>query len=108
MVIVNESAAARFWPGESAIDQHLRLPIVPDERPRRVIAVVRDIPVTRQSDSTPVIYTSYLQQPLRYPQPGANMLGRMTFMVRTTGDPMALLPAARRVVARTSAGASMA
>jgi putative ABC transport system permease protein len=99
VVIVNESAAARFWPGERAIDQRLRLPVVPEERPRRVIAVVRDIPVTRQSDSTPVIYTSYLQQPLHYPQPGANMLGRMTFMVRTTGDPMTLLPAARRVVA---------
>jgi putative ABC transport system permease protein len=100
VAIVNETAAARFWPGESPLNQRLRLTIVPEERPRRVIAVVRDIPLTRQSDPTPVIYTPYLQQPLHYPQPGANMLGRMTFMVRTTGDdPLALVPAARRVVA---------
>jgi putative ABC transport system permease protein len=31
--------------------------------------------------------------------PGANMLGRMAFMVRSTGDPVALVPAVRRVVA---------
>jgi putative ABC transport system permease protein len=99
VAIVNESAAARFWPGESALDRRLTLTIVPDERPRRVIAVVRNIPLTRQSDPVPVVYTPYLQQPVRYPQPGANMLGRMTFMVRTTGDPMTLLPAAQRVVA---------
>jgi predicted lysophospholipase L1 biosynthesis ABC-type transport system permease subunit len=64
-----------------------------------VIALVSDIPLARQSDPAPVVYTSYLQQPRYYPQPGATLLGRMTFMVRTTGDPMRLLPAARRVVA---------
>ena len=61
--------------------------------------MVRDIPLTRQGDPAPVIYASYLQQPARYPQPGANMFGQMTFMLRSTGDPMRLLPDARRVVA---------
>ncbi|HEX5109156.1 MAG TPA: ABC transporter permease [Vicinamibacterales bacterium] len=99
VAIVNQSAAVRFWRGENPIGRQLRLPSVPDERPRTVIAVVRDIPLTRQGDPAPVVYTSYLQQPVNYPQPGANMLGRMTFMVRTTGDPIDMLPAARRLVA---------
>ena len=34
----------------------------------------------------------------RHPQP-VTMFGQMMFMVRATGDPMSLLPAARRVVA---------
>ena len=63
-----------------------------------MIGVVRDIPLTLQGELRPVVYTSYLQQPLRHPQP-VNMFGQMMFMVRTTGDPMSLLPAARRVVA---------
>jgi putative ABC transport system permease protein len=99
VVIVNQSAATRFWHGENPIGRRLRLPGVPDERARTVIAVVRDIPLSRQGDPAPVIYTSYLQQPLNYPQPGASMLGRMTFMVRTAGDPSSVLPAARRIVA---------
>jgi len=99
VVIVNQSAAVRFWRGENPIGRHLRLPGVPDERPRTVIAVVRDIPLTRQGDPAPVIYASYLQQPANYPQPGATMFGRMTFMVRTSGNPMSVLPEARRLVA---------
>jgi putative ABC transport system permease protein len=98
VAVVNESAARLFWPGEDPLGRLLRLPHVPDERPREVVGVVRDIPLTRQGDPTPVIYASYLQQPGHYPQPGANMFGRMTFMLRTTGDPMRTLPAARHVV----------
>jgi putative ABC transport system permease protein len=30
--------------------------------------------------------------------PGANLVGQMVFMIRSAGDPMSLLPAARRVV----------
>ena len=100
VVIVNESAARRFWPGQRAVGRGLRLSSVPDERPREVIAVVRDIPLTRQGDLRPVIYASYLQQPSNHPQPGVAMFGQMTFMVRTAGDPLSLLPAARRAIAQ--------
>ena len=98
VAVVNESAANRFWPGQNPVGRRFTMPGVPDEQPREVIGVVRDIPLTLQGELRPVVYASYLQQPLRHPQP-VTMFGQMMFMVRATGDPMSLLPAARRVVA---------
>jgi putative ABC transport system permease protein len=101
VAIVNESAARRFWPGEDPIGKQFRMPVVPDERPRTVVGVIRDIPLTvQQRTQQPAIYTPYFQQPTHYPLPGANMFGRMVFMVRTAGEPAQILPAARRIVAR--------
>ena len=98
VVIVNESAAHRFWPGEDPLGRELTILNSPEERPRKIIGIVRDIPLTLQGDLRPVIYTSFLQQPTHYPVPGANMFGQMVFMVRSAGDPFSLLPQARRVV----------
>jgi len=98
VAILNESAANRFWPGVDPVGRQFTMLGVPDERPREVIGVVRDIPLTLQGELRPVIYTSFLQQPLRHPQP-VTMFGQMMFMVRTTGDPISLLSGARRVVA---------
>jgi predicted permease len=97
VAVVNESAAHRFWPGGDPLGRYFTIPDVPDERPRQVIGVVRDIPLTLQGELRPVIYTSYLQQPRRHPRP-VNMFGQMMFMVRTTGDAMSVLSSARRVV----------
>jgi predicted lysophospholipase L1 biosynthesis ABC-type transport system permease subunit len=100
VAIINEAAARELWPGRDPIGRMLRLPLVPDEAPREVIGVVRDIPLRlRQIEALPTVFTPYLQQPPRVPQAGANMFGRMTFMMRSNGDPTALLPAARQVVA---------
>jgi putative ABC transport system permease protein len=100
VAVVNESAARQLWPGVDPIGRQLTIVGVPEERPREVVGVVADIPLAvPQQDARPVIYLSYLQQPGWYPLPGANLFGSMTFMIRTAGDPMALVPAARRVVA---------
>jgi predicted lysophospholipase L1 biosynthesis ABC-type transport system permease subunit len=96
VAIVNESAAHRFWPGVNPVGRQFAIPN--DGRPRTVIGVVRDIPLTLQGEVRPVVYTSFLQQPTRYPV-GSNMFGQMMFMIRTSGDPMTVVPSARRVVA---------
>ncbi|HEY1304602.1 MAG TPA: ABC transporter permease [Vicinamibacterales bacterium] len=98
VAIVNESAAHRFWPGVNPVGRQFTIPNVPAERPRTVVGIVRDIPLTLRGELRPVIYTPFLQQPTRYPT-GTTMFGQMVFMVRTSGDPMNLLPSARRVVA---------
>ena len=99
VAVVNETMARRLWTGEDPIGKRVTLDIVPDEQPREIVGVVRDIPVRRGEPAEPAIYTSYLQQPLRYGGQFANMLGQMTFYVRATADPMNLVPEIRRTVA---------
>ena len=101
VAIVNEAAAQRFWPGQDPIGRRLRLDLVPDEPPREVVGVVRNIPITRnQIDPQPAIYTSYLQQPGRYGGSWGGMFGHMMFAARTAGDPLALGAAVRHAVAQ--------
>jgi len=98
VAIINESAANRFWPDSDPLGQTFTILNSPEERPRTVIGIVRDIPLTLEGELRPAIYTSYLQQPAGHPSLGVNIFGQMIFMVRSTGDPMSLLPAVRRVV----------
>jgi putative ABC transport system permease protein len=100
VVVVNQAAARLFWPNQNPIGRRLTIDVVPDEQVREVIGVVPDIPV-RHGETTPqpVIYASYHQQPSRYRGPYGGMFGQMTFMLRGPGNPLALVPAARRAVA---------
>jgi len=100
VAIINESMARRFWPGEDPIGKRLTLSVVSGERPREIVGIVRDIPTRRdRAEPQPVIYASYLQQSPAYRGPIANMFGQMTFLLRTSGDPLSLVPAARSSVA---------
>jgi len=104
VAVVNETAAHYLWPGADPIGRQLRLTDVPDERPRQVIALVPDVPLAiPQERATPAIYLPYLQQPDRYPLPGANRLGQMTFMIRTAGEPRMLVPAVQQALHRVDA-----
>jgi putative ABC transport system permease protein len=100
VAVVNETMARRYWPGEDVIGRQFVIDTLPDERPRQIVGVVRDIPTRReQTLEEPVFYTSYLQQPARARAPWAGIGGRMTFVVRAVGDPARLVPDVRRAVA---------
>ena len=100
VAVINETMARRFWPGEDPIGKRLTLAVVSGEQPREIVGVVRDIPLRRtQAEMDPVIYASYLQQSRAYRGPNANMFGQMTFLLRSSGDPMSLVPAVRSAVA---------
>jgi putative ABC transport system permease protein len=99
VAIVNETAARRLWPGEDPIGRQLTFAGIPEERPREVVGLMRDIPTrSRQTVAEPVIYVPYLQHPLK--QNGySNLYGGMTFLLRAPGNPMSLAPAVRQAVA---------
>jgi putative ABC transport system permease protein len=105
VVVVNETAARRFWPdlkmNQQAIGKRIIVDAMPDERPREVVGVVRDIPTrTQQQAQDAVVYVPYTQHPRKI-GPWGNLLGQMTYLVRVSSnrDPLSLVPAARRAAA---------
>src|SRR5262249_51800891 len=99
VAIINETAARRFWPGQDPIGKRFRLDTAPEEHLREVVGLAPDIPTRgRQTAADAVIYLPYLQHPLRS-GPSGNMFGVMTFVLRSPGDPMSLVPALRQAVA---------
>jgi putative ABC transport system permease protein len=92
--------ARRFWPNEDPIGKHVRVDLSPEDQPREIIAIVHDTPANpQQKAQQPAIYVPFFQA-------GRHCIGTMnflrfqlTFLLRTPGDPMSLLPALRRAVA---------
>ena len=93
VILVNETLARQQWPKDDPIGQRLTLTYYPnDEEPQReIVGVVGDkIPFRGASEVPPLIYVLHRQQAARQ---RASLEGRrtvMTFIVRTTGDPLAL------------------
>jgi predicted permease len=92
VVLVNEAAAAEFWPGADPVGKFIELPIGDGEgadqaRRLAVAGVVEDMLDVGPRQPTPAMV--YF--------PGAR--GReFDLVVRTAGDPLALAPAVRRAV----------
>ena len=96
-VLINETLAKRFFPGEDPIGQHLKMgarqqPLdATDVRGlpiwSEVIGVVSDIKSLHpQPEALPEVYQSYWQWPMQSP----------TVLVRTTADPATIADAIRR------------
>ncbi len=86
-VIINRAMADRFWKGEDALGKRFKFFGDPDFR--QVVGVVENTKVfTLGEDPQPVAY-----MPLRQAYEPA-----MTLIVRTSGDPQALVPTVRREI----------
>jgi putative ABC transport system permease protein len=100
VIIVNQTLARRFFPTEDPIGKRLTLDFVPDEKPRQIIAVTGDITLNRLQDKqTPLVYVPYTQQTPRWVGPYWYDRSGMYFLLRTSGNPLGIVGAARRVVA---------
>lgn len=92
VVIVNATLARRLWPAGDPLGQTLQIKGEPAAR--TVVGLAADRP-TREG-LRPFLYYPLSQL---YPWPGSAHV----LLVRTTGDPLALLPAARREAASVDA-----
>ncbi|HEX7173828.1 MAG TPA: ABC transporter permease [Pyrinomonadaceae bacterium] len=86
VVIVNETLARRYWPGESAVGKKLIVLRLSKPVAREVVGVVGDVRHTGlDSEPRPELFLHSLQNPF----------GSMTFVVRTTPEPSTLLQAVK-------------
>jgi len=92
VAIITEEAARRFWPNDDPLGKRIRIHVSMGTREglREIVGVVGDVR-TRALDQAapPVVYVPHAQY-------GSD---EMTVIVRSTGDPLALLPAVRTQLA---------
>jgi putative ABC transport system permease protein len=95
VVVINESAARRYWPNEDPIGQ--RISIGADADWREIVGVVGD---TRHegldADADPA---AYLPQHQRFESLGAGFPRTATLVIRTSGDAASVAPLIRTAVA---------
>jgi putative ABC transport system permease protein len=109
VAVINEAMAERFWPGQDPIGRRIRLDAVPDERPREVVAVVGNTPLSRwERASTPMLYLPHAQQLLTYRAPYGGMRLQMTFVMRINEHPDTIVRQVRRAVAEVDPAAPVA
>lgn len=99
VVMLSESAARHYWPGEDPVGKRLRM----GANSKTLLTVVGVVPDTRYRDlreARPSIYFPLLQS--IFPFMPANLA------IRTSGPPAELVPAIRRVIGETSSGVALA
>jgi predicted permease len=96
VVLVNETAAKRYWPGEDPVGRPVSVGQGGFWNDTAYVAgVVGDVRFgTLDSLPAPDVYLSYYQSPR----------GRMMMFVRTAGDPRSIVAAARREIAALAPG----
>ena len=88
VVVINETMARRFWPGESPVGK--RITIWRDEKfPREVVGVVGDTRSEPGEPAGPQMYVPYAQD--------ANW-GSLSLVVRSSVEPASLVAAARNEI----------
>jgi len=99
VAIVNETMARRFFAKDDPIGKKIRVDLSPEDQPREVIAVVKDIPASHpQTRQDPAIFIPFVQAAAHSTGPHTGLHMQMTFLLRTQGDPMNALPAVRGAV----------
>ena len=82
VVIINQRMADRYWPGQNALGKRIQI----DEKWRTVTGVVANSIAYNLNEETPVLVYYPTQQASTY---------RKFVMVRTSGDPLSIVPSVR-------------
>ena len=100
VAIINQTMARTFWPNEDPIGKHVTMDLVPEERPREIIAIVGDVKVSRfQTAPQPVMYVPHAQRPARYRGPYQWTRNYMSYLIRPSGDAKTVIPEIRKAMA---------
>src|SRR5262245_3635955 len=98
VVVVNDSLAARHWPGEEAIGKRLALADSENRSWLTVVGIVKDSVRSRWgAPPEDELFLPYAQV-RRYVENPSSHFAYLTLVVRTSGDPAALAPALRSAV----------
>jgi len=100
VVVINESAARRYWPGEDPLGKRIRIgvrvPPLADTKPREIIGIVRDVhEEALQGEPPPIFYIPMGQMP---PQLHIRSirLRPQSLLVRTSEDPLLMTTEVQR------------
>ena len=97
-VVISESMARRFWPQGNALGARIRLGPEAQAPAIEVIGIVGDVRNDRaRPDAEPMLYRSSLQSPWPF----------AAFVLRTRGDPLALLKPMERELAAINRGLAL-
>ena len=91
VTVINESFARQLWPGQSAIGKHITTAYTGTSISRTVVGVIREAKLTSVTTSAPAAMFVPLEQ-----HSSAYAGGVLVF--KTSTNPAALLPQARRIV----------
>src|SRR5262249_10539881 len=100
VMIINQTMARQFFPGEDPIGKRITVDWVPNERPREIIGIVGDTASTPlQREQASAMYVPHLQQTPKFTGPLWGTRSGMYFVLRTSGEPLAIVPALKSAVA---------
>jgi putative ABC transport system permease protein len=97
VAMVNEEFARRYWPGENAVGKRLKQGRISSEDPWKVVVgVYADLKhLGPQAETRPEVMFPYAQTHGYWV---TGFMRGLSIVMRTTGDPMSLLPGARGAV----------
>ncbi|HEX6806476.1 MAG TPA: ABC transporter permease [Gemmatimonadaceae bacterium] len=99
VVVVSQSAARAYWAGRDPIGERLLMGSTPNDE-FTVVGVVADTRYRDLRDALPSVYFPIAQNSLAFTP--------TTLVIRSAGDPTALVPTVRRVIDRTAPGVRLA
>lgn len=90
VIIVNEALASRYWPNQDVIGKRLGFEEDPSKQAwREIVGVVGNVKhKTLEAEANPEVYFPYQQWPKNF----------MSVVVRTSSDPVSMIPAIRSQV----------
>ena len=101
VILINQTTARRYWPGEDPVGKRIRLGGGADTLPREIVGVVGDVKHKGVDQETRAeMYLPHAQFPSTVPDSAGAAARSMTLVVRTDHDPVQLAASIRAIIAR--------